>query len=329
MDAPPPSHRPRADGIAAPGPDYQAGTAGLLLVSIVIPAYNAGQFLPQAIASVLAQSYPRVELLVLDDGSTDQTREILASYGAQFLWASHANMGQAATLNKGWDMAQGEILSYLSADDALKPGAVAAAVACLEGHPETVMAYGDYELIDVAGNRIRMVAAPEFDYAAMVADIVVQPGPGVFFRRPAYLRAGGWDPGLRQIPDYDFWLRLGAVGPFRRLPEVLAEYRVHGESQSFIEPTRQKAEECLVVMEKFFAREHLPAPVLPLKSRAFASAHLFCARLHLRAGRLAEVWRHLQRAWRWRPGSVLSPRAVKLLGNGLLFRFWRRFGVVR
>lgn len=299
------------------------------LVSLVIPAYNAGQFLRQAIDSVLAQSYPRVELLVLDDGSTDNTRDILASYGEQFHWASHANMGQAATLNKGWGMAKGELISYLSADDALKPEAVAVAVACLGEHPETVMAYGDYELIDVDGKTIRTVVAPEFDYAAMVGDIVVQPGPGVFFRRPAYLQAGGWDPGLRQIPDYDFWLRLGAVGPFRRLPEVLAEYRVHGESQSFIEPTQQKAEECLVVMEKFFALDHLPAEVPPLKARAFASAHLFCARLHLRAGRHVEVWRHLQRAWQWRPGSVLSLRAVKLLGNGLLFRFWRLFGVVR
>jgi len=299
------------------------------LVSVVIPTYNAGRFLRKAIDTVLAQTYPRVELLVLDDGSNDDTGKILTSYGDRIHWESHANMGQAATLNKGWAMAGGEILSYLSADDALKPGAVAAAVSCLEAHPEVVMAYGDYELIDVTGKPLRTVAAPEFDYGEMVGEIVVQPGPGVFFRRWSYLRAGGWDPELRQIPDYDFWLRLGAVGVFRRMPSVLAEYRVHGESQSFIEPTRQKAEECVVVMEKFFSLDNLPDRVLPLKARAFAAAHLFCARLHLRAGRYSDVRRHLFRAWDWRPGSVISMRAVRLLGNGLLFRFWRRLGRVR
>lgn len=316
----------------APGavnPQHVCENIALPLVSVVIPTYNAGQFLRQAIESVLFQTYPRIELLVLDDGSTDDTRKILDSYGERFRWESHANMGQAATLNKGWGLARGEILSYLSADDALKPEAVKAAIEFLRNNPDAVMVYGDYELIDVDGKLMRPVVAPEFDYGAMVGEIVVQPGPGVFFRQEAFAGAGGWDPALRQIPDYDFWLRLGAVGPFRRVPEVLAEYRVHGESQSFIEPTREKAEECVRVMEKFFSLERLPDEVLPLKARAFASAHLFCARLHLRGGRYGEVFRHLGRVWRWRPGSVLSLQAVRLLGNGLLFRLWRNFGRVR
>ncbi|RME60123.1 glycosyltransferase, partial [Candidatus Parcubacteria bacterium] len=84
------------------------------LVSIVIPAYNAGDFLHEAIDSVLNQTYPNIELIVLDDGSTDHTRDILSSYPkGSFYWESHPNMGQAATLNKGWAMAKGEVLGYL------------------------------------------------------------------------------------------------------------------------------------------------------------------------------------------------------------------------
>lgn len=304
-------------------------TSELPLVSIVVPAYNAGSFLRASIDSILAQTYPRVELLVLDDGSTDQTRDILAGYGDRFFWESHPNRGQAATLNKGWDLARGEILSYLSADDLLKPEAVHAAVELLVRHPEVVMAYGDYELIDAAGRVLRTVNAPEFDYRAMVGEILVQPGPGVFFRRSAYRAAGGWDPDLRQIPDYDFWLRLGTVGPFRRVPRVLAEYRMHGESQSFVEPSREKAEECVRVMDKFYALHGLPSSVLPLKGRAFAAAHLFSARLHLRAGRYRETLHHVARAWQRHPPTVFSHRAVRLLGNGLLFRLWRRIGRIR
>jgi glycosyltransferase involved in cell wall biosynthesis len=301
----------------------------LPLVSIVVPAYNAGHFLQAAIDSVLAQTYPRVELLVLDDGSTDQTREILANYGSGFFWESHANRGQAATLNKGWEMAHGEILSYLSADDLLKPEAVHTAVALLVRYPEVVMAYGDYELIDIAGRVLRTINAPEFDYRAMIGEVLVQPGPGVFFRRDAYLTTGGWDSSLQQIPDYDFWLRLGAVGPFQRVPRVLAQYRIHGKSQSFVQPSPERAEECVRVMEKFFVLERLPSLALPLKAQAFGAAHLFSARLHLRAGRYGEVLRHLAMAWQWRPATVLSGRAIRLLGNGLLSRLWRRAGKIR
>ena len=78
-------------------------------VSIVIPAYNHARFLGQAIESVLAQTHPQVELIVLDDGSTDGTREVLAKYAGRFHCESQANMGQAATLNKGWAMARAMI----------------------------------------------------------------------------------------------------------------------------------------------------------------------------------------------------------------------------
>jgi glycosyltransferase involved in cell wall biosynthesis len=88
------------------------------LVSIVVPAYNHADYLKECIESILAQDYPRVELIVLNDGSTDMTPAILLAYGDRFRWENQANMGQSATLNKGWAMASGDILAYLSADDA-------------------------------------------------------------------------------------------------------------------------------------------------------------------------------------------------------------------
>ena len=89
------------------------------LVSIVIPAYNHDRYLGEAIDSILGQDYPNVELIVLDDGSTDGTRQILESYHSRFYWESHKNMGQANTLNKGWRMSKDDLLGYLSADDVL------------------------------------------------------------------------------------------------------------------------------------------------------------------------------------------------------------------
>src|SRR5262245_18951107 len=125
------------------------------LVSIVIPACNHARSVSQAVRSVLGQDYPRVELIVLDDGSTDNTREVLTRLPGAFRWESHANVGQAQTLNKGWQMARGDILAHLSAYDALAPGATSAAVSALAANPEAVATYCDFELIDPASRMIR------------------------------------------------------------------------------------------------------------------------------------------------------------------------------
>jgi glycosyltransferase involved in cell wall biosynthesis len=127
------------------------------LVSVVVPAYNQADYLAAAIESVLSQDYPAVELIVLNDGSTDATREVLQHYAGRFYFESHTNIGQAATLNKGWRMAKGGILSYLAADDTLAPHAVSASVRALLAHPDVVMTYGDFNLIDPSSRFIRRV----------------------------------------------------------------------------------------------------------------------------------------------------------------------------
>src|SRR3954468_13602980 len=148
-------------------------------VSIVIPAYNHGQYVAEAIDSVLQQDYASIDLIVIDDGSADKTAAVLANYSGRARVMSQANAGQSATINRGWTMARGEVVSYLSADDRLEPKAVTRAVAALERHAEAVMVYGDYDLIDPASVVIRRVTAPAFSYTTMVRHLQCAPGPGV------------------------------------------------------------------------------------------------------------------------------------------------------
>ena len=129
-------------------------------VSLVIPAYNHAAYLAEAIDGILAQDYPNVELIVLNDGSTDETEHVLRQYPAdRFYWETQPNMGQSATLNKGWRLAHGEILGYLSADDKLRPTAVSRSVECLTRNLHVAATYCDYELISstsqVSALRIR------------------------------------------------------------------------------------------------------------------------------------------------------------------------------
>ena len=290
------------------------------LVSIVVPCYNQADYLGQAIESVLSQDYPQIELIVLDDGSSDNTQAVLAAYVGRFHYETHANMGQARTLNKGWAMSKGEILSYLAADDLLLPGAVRTSVEKLIANPEIALTYCDFNIVDPKSHVLRALRAPEFTYRDLAVEIICQPGPGVFFRRDAFERAGFWDGLLRQIPDYEYWLRLGLEGAFVRIPEVLAAYRVHDRSQSFAPVGASGAEEIVNVISAHFRSTRLPPEIARAKPEAMSNAHIIAARLHLRSSRYPAALRHMRRAFALYPRGYLRLRTWQLLANGLLNR---------
>ena len=290
------------------------------LVSIVIPTYNHAAYLSQAIDSVLNQKYKNIELIVLDDGSTDGTAQVLNGYGNQFHWESQKNIGQSATLNKGWSMAQGEILAYLSADDLLYPDAVSRSVDSLLKQDNAVLSYCDFNMIDPESRIVRRVNAPEYSFIEMLTKFICAPSAGAFFWRSAYLKTGGWNPDIHRFPDYDYWLRLGLQGSFLHLHESLAAYRVHEGSQTFSEPPVARTEEAIKVITNFYAIPNLPAQILSLKSEAVANAHLLVAQLHLRAGRYLDASREVYKAACFSPRSLFSVRTLRMLINGLFNR---------
>ncbi len=290
------------------------------VVSVVIATFNDGSYLPQAIESVLAQDYPHVELIVVDDGSTDDTPRILDRYRSSVRVFRQSNSGQSHALNAGWAASRGDILSYLGADDVLEPFAVTGAVDCLVRHPEAALAYCDYLLIDPASNVVRRVNAGDFDRKAMLARLICFPGPGVFFRRAAYLKAGKWSEQLRQIPDFEYWLRLSRCGPFIRIPQVLARYRVHEGSQSFALVDAVRAEEPARVMREFFASAPTTTEEHLWRSEGIANGHVLSARMHIRSGRLRPGLHHLVAAVQTCPSILLSFRTYHLLINALFNR---------
>lgn len=292
-------------------------------ISIIIPAYNHADYLAQAIDSVLAQTHP-VEVIVLDDGSTDHTRDVLARYTGRIYWETQQNMGQAATLNKGWNMARGEFLGYLSADDVLAPEAVRKCVAALLGKPSAAAAYPDFNLIDPQSGVVRAVHALDFEFNRALLGNECLPGPGAFFRREAFLKTGGWNPAFRQMPDYDFWLRLGLHGEFIHIKEVLAGFRVHPGSQTYSIASLTRAEEPVAIISAILADAQLPAASSALRAPALANAHLFSAQLHLRAGRFSAGWQQLCAAYALRPRSVLGLRCARILANALFNRTGHR-----
>ncbi len=243
------------------------------LVSLVTPAHNAGPYIAETVESVLAQDYPELEYIVLDDGSTDDTLARLAPYQDRVTIVGHANLGEQRTVNKGVELARGDFVAVINADDPIMPGLVAAAVETLSARPELVGVYPDWLKLDSRGRVLDEVRTCDFDYALMLAQHYCIIGPGGFFRRSALNGEPIRDPAFRYAGDFDFWLRLGLHGPLARIPRTLATWRMHEAGASHAKRDRQMARDRIAVMEKLFARPDLPAEIRALRRQALSAAH--------------------------------------------------------
>lgn len=262
----------------APEERCTAGAEPLPLVTIITPTFNRADLIEETISSVLAQDYPRIEYLVLDDGSTDHTPAVLErfqeTFPDRFRWARHDNAGQARTINRGFSLARGELIGLVSSDDPLPRGVVSGVASVLRANPEILVAYPDVEIIDENGERIGEYRTLDYSYTDMLRWHECAPSAGLIFRRSVVARAGGWDPSFRYVPDFDFFLRVGLLGPFRRVPEVRAAYRWHSGALSHAEQGEVMAREHVRVLEKLFARPDLPDEVRAVRSEAFRNAHI-------------------------------------------------------
>ncbi len=289
-------------------------------VTLVIPVYNGADHLAQAIESVFAQTYSNLQLIVVDDGSTDASSHVFSQYTARCTLIQQTNQGQAVALNHGWERAEGTLLGYLSADDTLEPEAITELVGALALHPDIVLAYPDYWLIDQHSRRLRRVRAPAFDYTDLILKCICPVGPGALFRRTAYHQAGGWDPRLRQLCDYEFLMRLGLLGPAFHLGRALASFRVHDGSQTFAVSSEGRTTEYNDVLQRYFARTDIPPALQAARPQAQAHALILMARLHFRARRFQSGIVCLKQALRFQPGVLCHRYNLKLLINGLLGR---------
>jgi glycosyltransferase involved in cell wall biosynthesis len=203
-------------------------------VSIVTPSFNQGRFIEETIRSVLDQDYPRIEHIVIDACSSDETIEILRRY-PHLRWVSEPDEGQADALNKGFAIAGGDIFAWLNADDLYLPGAVSAAVEALQESGADLI-HGGWRQIDEHGNTIRDVDPVAFDFRRQLEERNAVAQPGAFFTRTAFEAVGGLDARYRYAMDYELWLKLGKRFQVRHVDRVLAAYRYHPESKTVAEP---------------------------------------------------------------------------------------------
>jgi len=293
-------------------------------VTIVTPTYNQAVFLSDTIDSVLAQDYPNIEYIVIDDGSTDYTSDILKQYEGRIRWESQKNMGQAATLNRGWGMGSGEIIGYLSSDDLLKPDAIFESVLFMLKNTEAILVYPDYELIDAKGGFVRKIETSEFDYCNMVKNLVCYPGPGALFWKRYFEVAGGWNHDLRQVPDFEYWIRLSQYGDFKRIRKVMASSRIHENSQSFRPLSVALAMEPVHSMVNLIESGKIRPDQKECSNGSIAAAHLLSFRLLFRSGHYSAGIVNLYNAVTLRPNIILSTAFWRVVAAALLSKLFYR-----
>lgn len=204
-------------------------------VSVIVPAYNAGEFLREAIDSVLAQTYRDFEVIVVDDGSTDHTRDVLRIYGSAVRSIRQKNGGAAAARNCGILNSSGRYIAFLDADDVWLPAKLERQVSCLERHPQLVAAYSDSrDLEDGILNPESRLARFGIRASGRIFEDLLRHNflhtSSVVVRRTALAEAGLFDASLRGSEDIDLWMRLSRVGDFGCVDEVLAYYRRHSSN---------------------------------------------------------------------------------------------------
>jgi glycosyltransferase involved in cell wall biosynthesis len=302
-----------------------APTTPIPTVSVVLATYNYAQFLPESVRSVLDQTFGDLELIVVDDGSTDDTAVVLERFGHEprLTCMQHAQRrGPAAAFNRGLIQARGLYLALQAADDAWLPTKLARQVEILDAQPEVGLVYTDTLIVDADGVPLRRhfekpPVSPAVGWVLpqlLLSNFV--PAPSVLFRADALGRVGLHDERLEVCEDWDLWLRFAERFPFAFVDEPLVRVRRHARNTHL--HRLPMVRDSLRVLERF------PEVVVPweslgrgLRARAFANAHARAAVDLYAAGAPLSALAHLAKAARLDRRSIATPQ-LKLAARCLL-----------
>ena len=240
----------------------------MIKVSVIIPAYNCDRYIEDAIASVWAQTYTDYELIIVDDGSTDNTAQVIKGYGDRINYIYQTNQGVAQARNRGLGAAKGKYIAFLDQDDFFYPEKLASQVKLMEQKPHLGMIGSGWDIVNSQGKAIDTVRPWENSRQLDIQDIIVWKPVflGAMLFSHAWLKqTHGFDPRLEQTPDVDLVLRLAAIGcPAYWLKDATVGYRQHESNASG--NTLLQAQELNSMLERFFSNSTLKPQVKALEN---------------------------------------------------------------
>jgi GT2 family glycosyltransferase len=294
----------------------------LPLVSIIIPTYNRSRLLREAVESALAQTYPNVEVIVVDDGSADDTAQVMAQYDSRLCYIRQANRGVAAARNTGIRASRGEYLTFLDDDDRFLPTKVERQVRLLSSQPKSGLVHCRYYRADGEGHLLdKPSLLPQGDILDSLVrwNFVWVGGPLV--RRECFERVGVFDEAGPQITaDWDMWLRIARAGyEFGCVQRPIGVYRIHPESMMSNVHNLERG--TIHVLEKAFADPALPEQIAVSRAQTMALVRLWLGSLYHSAGQWEDGRRNIAIAIGLCPHLLRQPAQIaQLLCNTAMTR---------
>lgn len=221
----------------------------MISIGVVIPNYNGGQYLAEAIESVLRQKNAKVQCIVVDGDSTDNSVEIANRYSDKIKIISEKDDGQSSAIQKGFDLLNCDLLGWLNSDDRLTPNALEEIVKAEKERPDVGLFHGDCELIDEYGRFFGLMEATELDYESLRIAVGKIIQPGSFYRREMLKKIGGLRSKYFGLMDVDLWIRLLKVAPAHRIYSRLAQFRIHSVAKSSQPPWLYYRESMMIAFE--------------------------------------------------------------------------------
>lgn len=220
-------------------------------ITIIIPSYNQGQFIEETIKSVINQSYKNFELIVIDNQSTDQTKEILRKYSSQIKVVCDKDTGQTNAINKGFKMAAGDILAYLNSDDLYEKNTLKIVADYFKKNPKIKIVYGKGKFINEKGKFLGFYKTKPPTLKNLFKECVISQ-PTVFMRREVYEQIGPFDESLNFAMDYDYWIKVAKKYKFYFINKTIASTRLHKQSKT--SQSKKVFEEVLIVLKKNYGK---------------------------------------------------------------------------
>jgi glycosyltransferase involved in cell wall biosynthesis len=260
-------------------------------VDVIIPAYNAARYLPAAIESVVAQTFEDWRILLVDDGSTDNTAEIAAPFierlGPKLKYIKQPNKGLPAARNTAIRNSSAEFLALLDADDIWLPCRLFESVRCFENRPRVGLVYGYISRIDLEGNILDSFADRQKHGEGYIAPYIYMrrvnlPCPTIMFRRNCIDKVGLFDETLRATEDRDLWLRIALRYEVALVPKVIAHYRTSPDSMT-TDPNR------MLKAQLQFSEKHYCAPGCGMLARRIALGQIYRQRAEA-LGNRGHMW---------------------------------------
>jgi glycosyltransferase involved in cell wall biosynthesis len=266
-------------------------------VSVIIPTYNSAQYVIEAVESVLAQTWRDFEVLVIDDGSTDDTEQVMRRYEAPVRYLRQANGGVAVARNRGIAESLGRYVAFLDADDTWLSHKLARQMEALRQQPRQRACYSAFTVVDADLNPIGISRSQRQGTALedlLTHGNVIGSICTVLCDRSLFDLVGGFDPALSQCADWDMWVRLAAQTEFLYIDEPLVTYRQHGTNMSRNAPLLEH--DSLQVLRKGFAMPELSEPLRAQRQAALARNYMVLAGTYFHARRYRDFLRCAARA---------------------------------